>query len=418
MRFSYFDDNRVTKTLIAKGVKDATEYRDEVLDIISKQNSKRPEYALAHAFSPALSDTLSDIQKQFKGIKHLVVIGIGGSNLGLEAIHSALGQKKVKLSVLDTIAPYEMDILIESLKKYKSATQFAVCVISKSGGTPETVVNTAVLIEVLQKQFGKAVLNQFIFIGNENSELLAYGKKQKATCLPMPTAVGGRYSVTTEVGLVPLVLLGHDVDSFISGVADAASDEFEVLIAEDAARLAGYIQKGYHHYNFFAFEKRLQILGAWYRQLFAESLGKAETKSKKPFSKGMLPTVTTATDLHSIGQLYLSGFPGVYTDFVTFDDSEHEHAIPKAGIGKLYGAFSDQEIVTAIYGGVVTAYQGRSLPYRSVIFDDDNLVYSLGLFMAMRMREVMYTAHLLDLNAFDQPNVELYKHNTKKILGL
>lgn len=418
MRFSNFDDSRITKTLIAKGLKDAAKYREEVSAIVSKQNSKRPEYALAHAFSPAMSDTISDISKQFKGIKHLVVVGIGGSNLGLEAIHTALGQDKVKLSVLDTIAPYEMDILLESLRKHKKASQVAVCVISKSGGTPETVVNASILLDELKKHFGQDIFKQLICIGNEGTELMAYGKRQKATCAYMPEAVGGRFSVATEVGLIPMALLGHDVDSFISGIADASSEEFESLVAEDAARLVGYVQKGYRHYNFFAFEKRLATLGAWYRQLFAESLGKSQTKSKKENTKGMLPTVTTATELHSIGQLYLSGFPGVYTDFVTFDDADHEHSIPKAGVAKLYGKFSDQEVVTALYGGVVTAYQGRSLPYRSVIFDDDNLAYSLGLFMSMRMREVMYAAHLLDLNAFDQPNVELYKKNTKQILGL
>jgi len=76
-----------------------------------------------------------------------------------------------------------------------------------------------------------------------------------------------------------------------------------------------------------------------------------------------------------------------------------------------------QEVSTAIYGGVISAYQERSLPYRSTIFDD-NLTYSLGLFMGMRMLETMYIAELMNINAFNQPNVELYKTKTKEILGI
>ena len=121
--------------------------------------------------------------------------------------------------------------------------------------------------------------------------------------------------------------------------------------------------------------------------------------------------------MHSIGQLYFSGFSSVYTDFVTFDDDSVNYDIPKKGIAKLYGKFDVQEVATAIYGGVISAYQERALPYRSTIFTED-LPYSLGLFMGMRMLETMYVAELLNVNAFNQPNVELYKNKTRAILGL
>jgi glucose-6-phosphate isomerase len=219
------------------------------------------------------------------------------------------------------------------------------------------------------------------------------------------------------VGLVPLALLGHDTDAFISGVLDASSEEFESVVAEQAVRMHHYLSKKYRHYNFFAFEPRLQTLGAWYRQLFAESIGKEFDRAGKSVTVGFVPTISTAVELHSVGQLYLSGFSGVYTDFVTFDDDSVDYAIPKKGIAKAYGKYTMQEVATALYGGVVAAYQERTLPYRSTIFDE-TLPYSLGLFMGMRMLETMYIAHLLDLNAFDQPNVELYKVKTRSILGL
>ncbi len=194
-------------------------------------------------------------------------------------------------------------------------------------------------------------------------------------------------------------------------------EDIEAVAAEGAARMSLYLQKKYHHYNFFAFEKRLERLGAWYRQLLAESIGKSVDRAGKLVKVGFIPTISTPVELHSIGQLYLSGFEGVYTDFVTFDDDSTDFRIPKQGLAKQFSKFSAQEVTTALYGGVVGAYHDKELAHRSTIFEDE-LPYELGLFMALRMRETMYLAELLNLNAFDQPNVEDYKKKTKAILGL
>ena len=142
-------------------------------------------------------------------------------------------------------------------------------------------------------------------------------------------------------------------------------------------------------------------------------------KKGKAVKLGFVPTISTPVELHSIGQLYFSGFAGVYTDFISFEDAEHDFAISKTTkvASKLKGK-SLQEIHTAIYGGVIGAYQKRHLPYRDTQLADESLPYSLGLFMGMRMLETMYVAHLMDVNAFDQPNVELYKDITRKILKM
>ncbi len=385
--------------------------------MVSKNDTGKPEYSLAHIKSPQLHDSIDEIKKQFKGIEHLILVGIGGSNLGTEAIHAALDTGKVKLHTLDTVSAHDIEELVAVLKPVKSVKKIAVCVISKSGNTTETLVNAGVLLTALKKKFNQAIYGRTIFIGNEDTDFMKAGKRLKVTLIAMPEVIGGRYSVATEVGLIPLALLGHDTDAYISGVLDATSDEIEAEVAENAVRLTHYMQKNYHHYNFFAFEKRLAKLGAWYRQLFAESIGKELDKDKKPVTKGFLHTISTPVELHSVGQLYLSGFAGVYTDFVTFDDDSVDFKIPKTGVSKLFGDFEVQEVATAIYGGVMGAYQERSLPYRSTIFDE-GLTYSLGLFMGMRMLETMYIAELMNLNAFDQPNVELYKVKTRDILGL
>lgn len=417
MRLSFFDNDIVSQASVEKDIKKLGVYRASVREVFTQKNAKAPEYSLVHASSETLHDEITKVVKQYKGIKHLVVVGIGGSSLGLEAVHSVLDTGKVKLTVLDTIAANEMQSLLKELTAVKKVSEVVVCVISKSGNTPETLVNASVLLASLKEVKGEAIYKQTLFIGNPGTDFMKTGKRVGATCIAMPEVVGGRYCVATEVGLIPLALLGHNVDAFIEGFLDADDEELEAVAAQSAARIHQYMQKGFQHYNFFAFEKRLATLGAWYRQLFAESLGKAVDRGGKPVVKGMVPTITTPVELHSIGQLYLSGFKGVYTDFVTFDDEKNDFNIPKQGVAKVYGRFTVQEVTTALYGGVMGAYNEKNLPYKTTIFEDD-LAYELGLFMALRMREVMYVAELMNVNAFDQPSVESYKQKTKKILSI
>lgn len=417
MRLSFFDTTPAAPTTLKKEVKKLDAYQAHIAKVLELHDSSQPEYSLIHAADQELHNTIATLTKKFSGIKHLVLVGIGGSSLGVEAVHSVLDKGKVKLSVLDTISAYEIGLLLKELSTLKKKEHLAVCVVSKSGATTETLVNAGILLEALKVKWGSDIYTQTILIGDSGTDFSKAGKKLGATVVAMPKIVGGRYSVGTEVGLIPLALLKHDVDAYIEGFLDASGEGYEQVTSESAARLYVYIQKGFKHNNFFAFEKRLQTLGAWYRQLFAESIGKASDRDGRAVTKGMLPTISTPVELHSVGQLYLSGFAGVYTDFVTFDDEVSEFNIPKQGIAKAFGRFTAQEVTTAIYGGVVGAYNEKELPFRATIFDE-NLAYSLGLFMAMRMREIMYLAELKNLNAFDQPNVELYKQKTKAILGL
>jgi glucose-6-phosphate isomerase len=417
MYFSYFDTEFSNDRILKKHTKTLTKYRAKVDKIVAEHDGSQPEYSLVHAADPAVHDVLEAASKQFKGIKHLVLVGIGGQSLGIEAVHQLLGGKKVQLHVLDTIAPYKLEAILEQLKRIKKVSQIAVCVSSKSGATTEVLSNAGVLLTHLEKPFGVGIYKQSLFIGTAGSTFLQAGKRLQATCVTMPEIVGGRYSVGTEVGLVPLALLGHDVDSFVSGLLEANNEEYEAITADNAARLFVYLGKKYTHYNFFAFEPRLYKLGAWYRQLQAESLGKTHDTKNKKMTKGFVPTLTTAVELHSTGQLHMSGLLPTYTDFVTFDDEDCDYDIPKKGLSKHFGKFNMQEIATAIYGGVIGAYQTKKLPYRATIFTED-LAHSVGLFMGMRMRETMYIAELLGINAFDQPNVDLYKDKTREILGM
>jgi len=417
LNLSFYDDERVSESKIKRNLTRLQSYRTELREIEAEFDMSRPESSLYAVKDSALHDTLYDLIDQYKAAKVLVVVGIGGSSLGFEAVNTVVGGQRT-VHVLDAVSVSKLDEVRNDLRRYRKARDIVICVISKSGTTTETVTNASVLLAELKERFGLAIYSQVVWIGDQNSPLLKYGKKTGGHCLVMPGAVGGRYSVATVAGLAPLALAGVDTEEFIAGFLDASSGTLESVSAESAARLAMYHELKYPHYNFFAFEPRLEKLAAWYRQLMAESLGKSERIDGTAMSLALVPSLSTPTELHSVGQLYFSRITSVYTDFVSFDDVTLDVFLPKKDslAGKL-SKNSMQEISVAIYGGVIAAYQERQLPYRATILDD-NLPYALGVFMSMRMREIMYTARLLRVNAFDQPNVELYKQKTKDILGL
>ena len=419
MYLTFSDERQIRPAAIKRGVKTLKPFATHLAGELAKPNTKTPLAALTTWKDEAQLVAVHEVVAKFKKPKHVVLVGIGGSSLGTEAIHAALATKSSpQLHILDTIAPHELEAVLRTLKSVKKSTDVAICVVSKSGSTVETLANAEVLIGSLEEQLGKEVWQQVVCIGNSGTALMAAGKKRKAHLVAMPKQVGGRFSVFTPVGLVPLALLGHDIEAILAGVEDATTEPFIAVALENASRLYAHLKAGVRHYNFFAFDTRLVRLGKWYRQLAAESLGKEETRKGKVVKLGFLPTISTAVDLHSVGQLYFAQFPGVYTDFVTFSDDDIDYRIPaRAKLATTLAKQTQQDIATAIYAGVIEAYQERKLPYRSTIFDE-GLDYSLGLFMATRMLEIMALAELMDVDAFNQPNVELYKKHTKKILGI
>lgn len=419
MHLTFFDDSKVTATALKRYQKQLQPLQEAFADARQARLVKTPHAALLTWKDETMLADVHAVVAQFKKPKHVILVGIGGSSLGTEAIHAVLaGDTSSQLHILDTVAAHELETVLQKLSRVKKPEDIAVCVVSKSGSTVETLANAEVLIGSLEEQVGKGIWQQVVCIGNAGTSLMQQAAKRKAHTVTMPKVVGGRYSVFTPVGLVPLALLGHDIEAILAGVEDAASDTCVPITMENAARVFAHMKAGVKHYNFFAFDTRLVRVGKWYRQLAAESLGKAETRAGKPVKLGFLPTISTAVDLHSMGQLYFAQFPGVYTDFVTFADTEPDYKIPaRPKLATKLAKQTHQDIAAAIYAGVIEAYQERQLPYRSTIFDE-GLDYSLGLFMATRMLEVMAIAELMDVDAFTQPNVELYKKHTKKILGI
>lgn len=393
-------------------------YRAEVRDVFGQQDTTRHEYSLIHA-TPELVGQLEEMLSPLrKRVRHLIVVGIGGSSLGLEALAAACSRTDgPSLTVLDMITPAMIETVAAQISKCTRAEHVVVCVISKSGATTETLANAAVLVRILVDKFGEAAYRQVMYVGDPGTALATVAKKTGGQFFAMPAIVGGRYSVATEVGLVPLLLLGYPVLDFVNGVAAIQTAEVEADVAQRALRLYTHMTMGMRHYNFFAFEARLYKLGCWYRQLTAESLGKATDRAGKLVKYGFVPTVTTPVELHSIGQLYFSGFPGVFTEFVSIDDNGVDFKVGPTKLAPALKKFTLEEIQAGLYRGVIAAYEAKGLAYRATVLSE-NAAVALGQYMAMAMLETMYVAHLLNVDAFDQPNVELYKQKTREVLGL
>lgn len=394
-------------------------YTQKISRLLKKNDYTAPESSLVIAGDTKYQNAITKALKPFKGVKHVVLVGIGGSSLGTEAVYHALAWKtSPKLLVLDQI---EKDALlrVETLvKEIDNPRGIVLVVVSKSGTTTETMLNGIKALEICEKKFGKEFNKRTIFIGNADTPFLKIGKKKKILCFTMPDIIGGRYSVFTAVGIVPLTLLGIDTQSLREGALSLFEKNEMAHIERSAVSLAEAAEHGVHTVNFFTFSERLELCGYWYRQLLAESIGKRMTTKGASFAHQLLPVVTTSADLHSMAQLYLGGYKNMYTYFVDYDEKSPYHLLAKHWLIEHVPFLAGSEVYKvkeAIRKGVLQAYDDQKLPYRYSEMPKCT-AYEIGVLLSSSMCEVMCLAHVLNVNAFDQPSVELYKKHTRAIL--
>lgn len=362
----------------------------------------------------------------------IVLIGIGGSNLGTLAILEALyGEHyhyatKRTFYCADTVDSYKIYEIKEAVESACARGEHVLLIIvSKSGSTVETISNSAVLIKVLQHYNPQEYHHSVVAITEHGSSLWYIAEAAHWSVLEIPMLVGGRYSVFTAAGLFPLAMMGVDINALQEGAhfmgERCVSDDIaHNPAAASAIFLYHYYQKSLRIHDTFIFSPRLAGVGTWYRQLLAESIGK---KRNDGTAVGLTPTVTIgSTDLHSMAQLYLGGPRDRCTTFVWVASANAQVKVPS---GPLTDAKSPQPflknktfhgIMKAIFDGTQTAYEEHALPF--VTFHLPDLQpHTIAAFMQMKMMEIMYLAYLLEVNPFDQPDVESYKTITQELLA-
>lgn len=374
---------------------------------------------------------LIEIKKKLNP-KYIIVIGIGGSNLGTLAIQEALLGKyynlkdsNIKIFYADTVDSDQLNDIIDIIEPaLKKGEKILINCISKSGGTTETISNFEIFIDIIQKYI-KEYKKYIIVTTDEDSKFWRFAKEKGFDVLGIPKNVGGRYSIFSAVSLFPLGLIGLNIDKILE-VALAMRDICLSLNIDKniASRSACYIYKyykmGFNIHDLFLFSPDFESIGKWYRQLIGESIGKEYNKDNKQIFCGITPTVSIgSTDLHSMAQLYLGGPYDKFTTFIKINKNKSTLKLPNFDeYSTLVNNIQQKkisEIMDAIFYGTKKSYKKGKRPFLEIVFPD-KYESSIGQFLQYKMIEIMYLGFLLNVNPFDQPNVEDYKNETKSVL--
>ena len=373
---------------------------------------------------------LADIKACADGLRSkaevVIVIGIGGSYLGTKAILEALQNPFPQLVkgckdpfvifAGHTISEDYMAEMMDAVRDYSIAT----IVISKSGTTTEPAIAFRIVKQEIEKRYGTAdAAGRIVAITDKSRGALKSVADQAGyKSYVIPDNVGGRYSVLTPVGLLPLAVAGVDVDALVAGAqrmesATAAGVPFEKNPAAiyAAARYALYA-KGYKIEMLAAYEPAMQYFAEWWKQLYGESEGKD--------GKGIFPaSVIFSTDLHSMGQYIQEGERILFETVISIDSSSRKVVIEKAendgdGLNFLAGKRLGQVNKMAELGTMLAHVDGGVPNIRIEMARIDE--GCLGELMYFFEKACGISGYLLGVNPFDQPGVEAYKKNMFALL--
>lgn len=357
----------------------------------------------------------------------LVVVGIGGSALGAKAVHQAIrgrfyhaNNPNIRVYFLQTIDSNRVATIIQVLEKELiQGNNVLINVVTKSGTTTETIVNFEVLLAVL-KQYRTDYQKLVVVTTDKDSPLWIRAQVEQFDVLKVPKLVGGRYSVFSSVGLFPLAIAGLDIDQLLKGAQLAITAGLSKKLEKNCALVSALLlyvhyQNGITIHDMFIFSVDLEAVGKWYRQLMGESIGKELNTHGERVLAGITPTVSLGTiDLHSVAQLYLGGPRDKFTTFVTVENGHKKIAIPNTAPHYLQNK-TLSDLMHAFIEGTQIAYQKNNRPFCSITLPEKNEFF-IGQFLQFKMLEIMYLGYLLEVDPFDQPNVELYKKEVKKIV--
>jgi glucose-6-phosphate isomerase len=367
---------------------------------------------------------------------HLLVLGIGGSALGAKALLNALktaawnelvaGERQgaPTLTVLENVDPVTVQHTLARLDPRRTLVN----VISKSGGTAETLAQYLVVRAWLEGAVGEAsAKKQLVFTTDPaKGALRSIATQEGITAFEVPSDVGGRFSVLTAVGLVPATVLGIDLSELLGGAQDAVDSVSGHFDANPAARWAAWqwqaqASRAANVHVLMPYCDRLKEFAEWYRQLWAESLGKRVDREGHEAFRGPTPVgAVGATDQHSQVQLFIEGPFDKTITFIRVLDTVDLLTIPsRPGLppelsylaGKQMGALLDAELVA-------TREALRSQGRMSCTLEVDTVdARHLGHLMMFFQIATGYAGVWYDVNPFDQPGVELGKVLTFKAMG-
>lgn len=371
---------------------------------------------------PALLPPILTMASELRQHKDVLVIGIGGSSLGAKALIQALASQSSltgapRIHFVENIDPYFPHRLLSTLE----AETTAVLCISKSGGTIETVVQYLVLRDWLTRQLGDQIArrHQWVITDPVNGWLRELAEREGLPTLPVPPQVGGRYSVLSAVGLVPLAAIGVDIQMLLKGAADnalrCATADVAANPALEIATLSVMLDT---HRNkrtavMMPYINRLQLFVDWYCQLWAESLGKWDRT--RPGSKpvGTLPVrAMGAVDQHSQLQMYLESRHDKFFTFIELETQEYDLPIPLDSFNAAHFPYlegkSMANVIDAEFRATRQVITDAGHPNMTIRLPTMN-AHVLGQLIDLYQRSTIYAGLLYGINPLDQPSVEIGK---------
>ena len=357
--------------------------------------------------------------------KALVVIGIGGSYLGARAAIEFCKSQNYNLVSKDTpniyfsgnsISGNSLSELVDMVKD----VDFSINVISKSGTTTEPAIAFRIFRDLLIKKYGEEEAAKRIYVttDKEKGTLKEFSDKAGYETFVVPDDVGGRYSVLTAVGLLPIAVAGIDIDKMMQGAADAR-EAYSVcdMDKNDCYKYAAIrnilLGKGKAVELMVAYEPDFTMMNEWFKQLFGESEGKD--------GKGIFPaSVVCSTDLHSMGQYIQDGVRMLFETSVMFTKPKREVVIEEDevnadGLNFLAGKTMDF-VNRKAYEGTLLAHVDGGVPNICIEVPEMN-EYEFGYLVYFFEKACAVSGYVLGVNPFNQPGVESYKKNMFALLG-
>ena len=366
---------------------------------------------------------LEEIAKKSKTMDDFVVLGIGGSALGVRFLKDAFvdsinANAKTKVTVCDNIDADKFMSMLDKLNLRKSMFN----VITKSGSTSETLSQMLIVIDRYKKK-RIDYRSHFIITTTEGNALWNWATTEGLPLLSIPKGVGGRFSVLSSVGMLPAKVMGIKVRELIAGARKARANAFkndDSNISYTAAYINYmFLNKGMTNLVTMPYSDRLALLPEFFAQLWAESLGKRVNRKGEVVFAGQTPIKTIGvTDQHSQLQLYSEGPKDKLIMFLTVDKAEKDEKV------EVDLPFTSHLTGTTLktlldYEYNATAYSLTSLdrPNYTIALDEIS-EESVGELVFMLEMMTAYMGEMLDIDAFDQPGVELSKIYTKAMLGV
>ncbi|UHA72085.1 glucose-6-phosphate isomerase [Paenibacillus sp. 481] len=358
----------------------------------------------------------------------LIVIGIGGSYLGARAaiemlshsFYNMLPKDKRKTPEIYFAGNNISSTYVTHLLQLIEGKDFSINVISKSGTTTEPAIAFRIFRELLEKKYGKEEAQNRIFATTDTAKgaLKTLSTEEGYETFVIPDDVGGRYSVLTAVGLLPIAVAGINIEEMMQG-AQAAAEEFsnpnvaENLSYQYAAVRNALYRKGKTTEILVNYEPSLHYVSEWWKQLFGESEGKD--------NKGIYPSsVDFSTDLHSMGQFIQEGTRNLFETVIQVAEVPHQITINEDpadldGLNFLVGKTMDF-VNKKAFEGTMLAHTDGNVP-NLIVTIPDMTPYTFGYLVYFFEKACGISGYLLGVNPFDQPGVEAYKRNMFALLG-